>query len=41
MDLKRIDASINAYREKLSKDEMARLDFFRGLWEIQERSASS
>lgn len=41
MNLKRIDAVIKAYRAAgAAPDDLARLDFFRGVWEIQARAAA-
>lgn len=37
MNLKRIDFAIQSYASSLDADDIARLDFFRGIWEIQQR----
>ena len=39
MNLSTIDAAIEAYRGTLPEADMRRLAFFRGIWEIQARSA--
>jgi FdhE protein len=39
MDLKLIDSAIEAYADHLQDADIARLAFFRGLWDIQQRRA--
>lgn len=37
MDMKRIDAALDAYKSRLDEGDYDRLEFFRGLWQIQEQ----
>ncbi len=39
MDLQQINAVIEAYRPTASSDDMARLEFFQGIWQIQQSHA--
>ncbi len=39
MDLQQINAVIEAYRPTASADDMARLEFFQGIWQIQQSHA--
>ncbi|MDR1713318.1 MAG: formate dehydrogenase accessory protein FdhE [Coriobacteriales bacterium] len=41
MDLQQIDQAIDAYSTILAADDRQRLEFFRGLWEIQAEIAAS
>lgn len=41
MNLSQIDAVIKAYRPTASADDMARLEFFQGIWQIQQKHAEA
>lgn len=41
MDLQRINAVVEAYRPTASADDMARLEFFQGIWQIQQSHAEA
>ena len=41
MNLEQIKAVVEAYRPTTASDDMARLEFFEGIWQIQQRHADA